>query len=380
MLKKIDSKIIKMGLLFLVALLIRVVYTVVKGGYDTSDTLYYMGQSNLILQKGLFFYIDNISTPYYWGYPTTLAILRSIFGDNLMAICLVQAVLGAVATLILAWLIAQITNNINIALGVGLFYTCIIDVVMWDAMVMSDSLGLFWEILFLCAFYALYTRKTKNLLWFIVFGFLFFATRTNAICLILPCLFALILSLDKKIKRKVLYGFLMVLAVCVIALIVMGRGARFGLLSRVDFIIDYYKNGTIIWSRPEYDYVVDPSHTGLAFALDCILMFLKKYALYWAIWFRDFSLAHKLYSLVFIGPVFIGGLASAIKIIKDKAHLYYVPVIAVVLYSTMQALTELDYSSRYRVPVFVCLLICCSYGVMCLMQDLKKDSQVDAKC
>ncbi len=33
MLKKIDSKIIKMGLLFLVALLIRVVYTVVKGGY-----------------------------------------------------------------------------------------------------------------------------------------------------------------------------------------------------------------------------------------------------------------------------------------------------------------------------------------------------------
>lgn len=143
-------------------------------------------------------------------------------------------------------------------------------------------------------------------------------------------------------------------------------------LGRVDFIIEYYRNGTIIWSRPEYDYVVDPSHAGLAFAIDCILMFLKKYALYWAIWFRDFSLAHKLYSLVFIGPVFIGGLVSAVKIITDRAYLYYAPMFAVILYSTMQALTELDYSSRYRVPVFACLLICCSYGCCLIIQALKQ--------
>lgn len=143
MLKKLDSKIIKISLVFALALLIRVVYTMVKGGYYTSDTAYYMGQSDIILQQGLSFYIANISTPYYWGYPTALAILRSIFGDNLMAICLVQAVLGAVSTLILVKLIDMITNNVNIAIGAGLIYTCIVDVVMWDAMVMSDSLGLF---------------------------------------------------------------------------------------------------------------------------------------------------------------------------------------------------------------------------------------------
>ena len=44
------------------------------------DSGFYIGRANDIINSGIGFYVDNISTIWYWGYPSYLALFLPAFG------------------------------------------------------------------------------------------------------------------------------------------------------------------------------------------------------------------------------------------------------------------------------------------------------------
>ena len=116
--------------------------------------------------------------------------------------------------------------------------------------------------------------------------------------------------------------------------------------------------------RPEYDYQIPASHKdSLWFVFDILNMFLKKVIFYWNIYFNTFSKVHIVLCFLTILPTFLFTLFSVVCIVRDKAKQLYPFVAGILSYNLLQSATELDFSNRYRSPVFLLLIICSAYGM-----------------
>lgn len=350
--------------IFAGAAFISIVYGYLMHTFGTfgGDSKYYVGQAQRILSDGLGFYMDHISTPYYWGYPTFLALCIAVVGENWMAVAFVQVFLSALSMIFLYHIVYEIIDNFALSILLTLFYKLILDTSMWDGRILSDSLGMTLECMTLYFFYiAMQNRKKKDYIWFSVFAFLFFTTRTNSISLIIILVIAALVKIPGKAKWIVCGAA----AVIILAgLIVAGGNGYYGIGTQMGKFVNYFRQGEIVHGRPEYDYLIPEGHIGTPlFILDILLMVLLKAKYYWSIYFNGYSTVHIALCIVTILPIFLLTLFSAVCIIRDKQKQLYPFVVGIVSYSFFQICTEIDFDQRYRTPIFLLCIICSAYGM-----------------
>lgn len=336
------------------------------------DSGYYMGQAEKILQTGIGFYIENSYMPYYWGYPSFLALLFAFWGENLSVVVIVQILLAACCSVFIYKIIKELSGNLYIAFLLACAYSCILDVILWDGYILSDSMGMIWECLTLYFFYQFYvfrSAKQKDKIFFFICMILFFMTRTNSLSLLLVLAGYIIMKLPQK-QKKIIVGSIPIIAVAVIFLLLKSGGDHhYGLQSLLEIFVRYYENGEIVSGRPEYDYVI--SGQGIS-AIDVLFMLLLRIKYYWSIYFSAYSMPHKLICCMTILPIFLFSIFSVFGIIKDKKRTYYPLLAGVMAYSIIQIFTEVDFDQRYRAPIFLLLILICSYGAEWFWEKWKK--------
>lgn len=250
------------------------------------------------------------------------------------------------------------------------FYTCLLDVILWDTYILSDSLGLILECCVIYLFYKSFYFTKQKMVYGVLFWIavvLFFMTRTNSLSLIIVLIVFLIMRMEKKYRFITLISIGGIAIVSIVFLFVIGRESGLGISNLGNMFKNYYLQGSIVCGRPEYDYLIPESHQGNGlFILDCIIMYFKKYFYYWSVYFSAHSTRHKLLNCITILPLFFTSLASTIMIFRDKKKVYYPVIAGVISYSVIQALTEVDFDMRYRVPIFMLLIIICGYGLNCI--------------
>lgn len=181
-------------------------YGVAIGG----DTMTYLNHADNIISSGLGFYYDHIGTIWYWGYPTFLALIFSVIGQNLFTVALIQTVLISLTCVLLYKLMVYLGCKEILAVMLTLFYSLNFDVNMWDRYILSDCMGMFWECICLFCFYRLFLIKMDEnridgrwmTLW-ITSGMIFFSARSNAISLILGMIMILLFSIENKKTRRI---------------------------------------------------------------------------------------------------------------------------------------------------------------------------------
>ena len=346
------------------AIVISILYGYLTHAFGTfgGDSEYYVSQAKKILSDGTGFYMDYIATPYYWGYPTFLALCIAVVGENWMAIALIQVILSALSMIFLYHVVHDITDHTNLAILLTLFYKLILDTSMWDGRILSDSLGMTLECMTLYFFYkGMRDKKQKDFIWFIVFAILFFMARTNSISLLIILAIATLIRIPGRAKWIICGSA----AVIVFAgLLVAGGNEHYGIGTQMEKFVDYFRHGEIVYGRPEYNYLISEEHMGTPlFILDIVLMLLLKAKYYWSIYFSGYSTVHIALCIVTILPIFGLTLFSVISIIKDKQKQLYPFVAGIASYSFFQICTEVDFDQRYRAPIFLLCIICSAYGM-----------------
>lgn len=361
--KKNKTFLIYIGI-FTGAALISIAYGFLMHTFGTygGDSEYYVGQANEILLKGLEYYIEHIATPYYWGYPTFLAVCIAIVGENWVAIALIQVFFSAFSMIFLFRLVNDISGQSFLSFLLTLFYKLILDTSMWDGRILSDSLGMTLECMTLYFFYmGMQNKQKKDLALFIIFACLFFMARTNSISLLIVLTAEVLLTLPGR-KKWAIGGI--IAAAVLVGLFVAGGNENLGLGARAQNFASYYQQGEIVHGRPEYNYSIPEGHLGTPlFILDIIFMIILKFKYYWSIYFNDYSMTHIVICLVTILPVFALTLFSVIHIINDRQRQLYPFVVGIVTYCSIQICTEVDFDLRFRAPIFLLCTICSGYGM-----------------
>lgn len=352
------------AVIFVGAVLISIGYGYMAHSFGTfgGDSDYYVGQAQKILSDGLGFYVEHIATPYYWGYPTFLALCIAVVGENWLVIAFIQVILSAVSMIFLYHIINNILDQTVLAGLLTLFYKLILDTSMWDGRILSDSLGMTMECMTLYFFFmVLRKRKKKDYVLFIVFAVLFFMTRTNSISLLVILAITMLMRIPGK-KKWIVCG--VILAIVIGGLLIAGSGEYYGIGTQAQKFADYFRQGEIVYGRPEYNYHIPEGHIGSPlFILDIILMLLLKAKYYWSIYFGGYSTVHIALCIVTILPIFLLTLFSAVCILRDKQKQLYPFVAGIISYSFFQICTEVDFDQRYRAPIFLLCIICSAYGI-----------------
>lgn len=191
---------------------------------------------------------------------------------------------------------------------------------------------------------------------------LFFSTRSNAISLILA-MFFIIICIAKDTERKNVIGIIIGISVALFLLLLFtGEGVSYGIGYMQEYFFAGFKDGMVVSGRPEYDVVVPAEHIGNGlFILDVVKIVLKRTVMYWSVCFSGYSLGHRVFCYVTIMPVFAFSIVSVAMIFKDKKQEFYPFIIMVVFYCVIQVFTEVDFDQRYRSPIFMILIVICSY-------------------
>ena len=226
--------------------------------------------------------------------------------------------------------------------------------------VLSDSLGATLEMCTIYSFWR-FQHKKRSIVPLICCSIFFFCTRTNSIVLIL--VFFLFALLEGRHKQKRIWGICFLLFIfATITLFVCSSNETHGLPARLSYYEDLFQNGIIIKDKPTYDYIIYGDHKGIILALDYIFIFLKRLLFFWCLYYDDYSLWHKVFQLFTLLPLWLLTIYSAYKILHQRCRLLYPFVAGIIAYNIVQAMTEIDYDMRYRMPIFLLVICVCAYG------------------
>lgn len=341
------------------------------------DSEYYVLRAREIQAGGIRFYLDNLSTPYYWGYPTFLALVMTFLGENWEAVAVAQVILSSVSAIFLFRILEGVSESLGGAAVLAVAYKLVLDVSMWDGRILSDSLGMTLECMTLHFFYRItLENKKRDYVLFAVYAFLFWTMRTNAVSLLIVLASVLFMRLPAGKKWIVGGVCLFIFVTAFTGMVVLGSGDPHGLGARADYYLDYYRNGIVVSGRPEYDYKVLQDRVGtIWFLADIFCMILLKTKYYWSIYFDAYSTVHKVLCCVTILPVFLFSGFSFVWIVKERKKELFPFLGGVISYSFFQICTEVDFDMRYRAPVFALLVVCSGYGMRKVIDARRRKSE-----
>ena len=218
-----DNRIIRTTIfVFVVALILRTGYSYFfidpeyliledQGGYVQ------LGQS--IAKTGDFFQLtDGKHTGRLPGYPTFLAIIYTLFGENNMAVVVVQTIIDSLTCVVIGLIAKSVIPRSFLV--VGMISALNLNMIIHSGMILTDTLFLFlFSIFILFAFY--YLRHPARLKLFLAISFLAIATLVRPVSYFLIMLVLLLLIVRFILKRiqlkEIMYNILIFLIPIVIA-------------------------------------------------------------------------------------------------------------------------------------------------------------------
>lgn len=370
--KILENKSVAVGILVLAALF-RIGMVMISGYTYGGDSKGYISQAEELINNGIGFYINHIGTPHYWGYPSFLALMRLVVGADYKAVAIAQVIMGVISTYLLYRIVCKFEVHSTIAAISVLVFSCTIDIFVWDSFILSDSLGISFEILVLYLCFLL-----TNVEWgdkrYLLYGLLwllscaaYVTTRVHGLAIVLPMLVFLIARLPRPMNIIIGLIFLAMAIAVVTGVLLLDQK---NLAKQAwDAFGEWFLSGSICLGRPEYDLAPYAEGSKLLY---CMKVLGVRMVFFWNIYVAEYSLIHKLWCLATILPMFVMGGWSAFLIFKRKQKRLY-PVIAMLLCEYMFiVLTQIDFDMRYRVQVLAPLTIIAAYGLNDLYQKLKR--------
>lgn len=338
--------------IFGLALTIRLAYFGWTGVHHGGDSAFYLDIAHRLSEAhySLSALVAYKLPIYYWFYPFFVAILR----HNEIAIITVQIIPQAVASVLMYAMGKAIWNErtgILAGIGYGLFW----EIFQWDVYVLTDSL--FLTLLIASLYLLVRISKSPTPLLracFILTIIVIAALRPTSPPFFAALLLAWIPGITWKRNLVGIGALIVIILGLLVALGFFRADAKLGFQSRMHYFASLYERGIIIRDRPQY--TMPASSVGSIIA--------HRLVAFWYIYATDFSLAHKLVSSITFIPLYIGGLYGIYRVARyregDRNAVCLVFVI--MAFWGFQALTEVDYDWRYRLPTLPPLLLLASYG------------------
>ena len=322
----------------------------------------------LFLENPVEFFRQNISSPWYWGYSILLGVVKIVF-QNVYGVVLIQILVHSASVVLLFKIVVEMEGDVRCAVLCALWYCLLFDVISWNRFVLSDSLGLSLLIFNLYAYIKLmqapFKSRERAIRWLILIltMSLIFIERANAVdCLVPLTIFLLLNSRRPKRNASVIAALIVIVLVFLFAVPSNGHG----LVDRVDKYVVEFLQGDIMLNR---SFSVNQEHLGTPLILVDLLCILGlRIAYFWAPFLKDYSKLHILLGVVQTLPTIVIGVCGAIFVVKKRLKRYYIFVGVIASYWVIQSLTEIDYSYRYRAPIFSSL---CVLGTAVLMNIYK---------
>lgn len=355
--------------IFIVSIIIRLIYFSHNGLNEAGDTSFYIKSAESIINKGLTYYIHDISHAYYWLYQTLLALMLKLFGEKYYYIILVQIVIDSLGTIFICKMGKRVFNSGFVGILSGLIYAAYWEIFRWDTYILTDSIGC---LLGITSVYLLIKHKDKadkkNLYFLILNMVLLIFARPTSFPLLVILIGFLVAELEKGKRIYSLSILVSSFLMAVIGVILTGDSDRIGILGYFKYFSDLYKNGIIITGMPEYDYYFIKGASGaLVLTIHYIAITIYKAVMYWAVIIGRHSLAHKLLEIIMLVPLYIFSVIGIVKSLKQKNSYTKILIFVILAYNIFHALTEVDFDWRYRVPVLPFLIILASYGFSVLL-------------
>ena len=156
----------------------------------------------------------------------------------------------------------------------------------------------------------------------------------------------------------------MVIVISLLAMGVLGDYISVG-KKYLKSIIDIYFDGHYISYNTKTFYHIQENHKGTIWVIwDIILIVLQRILVYWYPIKENLSFLHVVINIIQLVPLYILTIFSVYLIIKRKMKQYYFLIVCMFTYNVAQALMWMDCEYRYRIPVFVFMILICQVGMI----------------
>ncbi len=353
--------------LFFLAVCVRLLYLNYFGAPEGVDSGFYQENATILINAGYnpLALLAYKVPPYYWLYSMVIALLA----NNLYAVIGLQIFLAGLSS-VLVYSIAKSVFSENAGILSGLFYVFLFELFQWDTYILTDSLFVF--ILVLATYVVVRREDWKRLNWLILLSLLLLAIimlRPTAF----PFLAALALFWLSQVtpsKRRIIVSFLLiVLGMVGLGAYAMGlfsQGEGLNIAHYLRYYIDNFRQGIVIRDRLAYSLPVqwDPGLTVSNLVL-AISIFIHRIAAFWFITVKEFSLWHKVFNLFTLTPLFLFALVGYFRKKREVIRPAYITLFRYLIgvFVLFQAMTEVDYDFRYRVPVLPFVILFAGYGL-----------------
>lgn len=368
--------------IFLTSLGIRFLYLYLFGIKIGADSTFYELSSQHIIAAGYNPLALFPTPPYYWLYPYIIAIFHS----NYFLLVIFQVILQSVVA-VLMYRIGTLLYGKKAGIIAGLIYAFLFEIFQWDTYILTDSVfvGLLVFVLYML---------TKGIAKIISYHSLILAGGIMAVILLRPTSFPFLVALVvyllwrlRKYRKLIILSLIIIGIVGVIIAYAIGlfeSGHKFGVTYYLQYFFSLYERGIVIRDRPFYD--IDTAWESGFTASNSITfcnIFMHKLAAFWYVTVQDFSWPHKLFNILTLIPLYCFAILGYIYSWRNpsKHPIVKFTFQVIIFFWVFQALTEVDYDFRYRVPVLPFVILFASNGFVELWKHLGVSSvQVRELC
>lgn len=357
------------------ALLASLMLVAVLGIQISADGKTYYDQAALLTDKGLGTFLGDVLGWSYLGMVSMVALAKALFGEGwaVAMVALNLACLTATGALFGRLVHRLIDGPWLRLIGLVALPACF-EVLMWTRFVCSEPL---FTLLMLGAL-AIAVAPLTPRRWALLAGLLLAASlwRPTGIVLVAAIAFAAALpllagALERRRGRPsglpaltIWLGLLLLIALAFAAIMRHPQLWPFGpLKAQFDYARWSYDLGQVVWGRLE---TYHPKPTGY---LDYLSIALARWGQAFALWAQGHSLAHRLYNILYLGPVFVFSLIAlghwalgADRMTAAQARFVSLAGAAALSFCLLVALLQVEFDWRYRAPALPVFMITALIG------------------
>ena len=356
---------------FMAMLAVNVAYVLYKGVFLAPDSLgFYIKGADRLVEAGFDFQQFISAYPRYGqyiGFITWCATLKAIVGEEWpTAVVALNALANATLVALLITHLKRVDVRWQIRAATAAWCLIAFDLLVWSKGLLSDTTFLLLSTSAVTAWASRTTAGWRSQILPTGLIALAICWRPTGIALLLPVAACVLLRFSPKLPRLNRHFTLMavVLAVEVSFLAFayfMAHPEHWPLPvggGHIKYTAHYYDQGQVVWKRR------GTYHAPPETVVDYHLITLDRLRYWFACYESEFSLAHKAYNVIFYGPLFAGSALSVLfwargrfRRSDDLDRLVTVLLVAVLSFSVMHAMLQVDYGWRYRVPIIPFLLL-----------------------
>lgn len=369
------KKIVVQIAIFVVVFITQFIYYKISGGVAWGgDSKFYTGLAETLLTDGPVSFFYAARSPFYLLYPCFLAVITGLFGEAWDIVIIAQIIVYALTAILIFRILELIKSSLIVNAVLALAWSLLFENFHWVPYILTDANALFMVALpvYLYMLYIGLEGRKKNIIaaCFFISLLLSFTSRTNTFILVGVLLLALFFHVPKKAKA--------ILAVCAVGaivccLLVMLFVMKVDFTHIAKFFASFYGSGLFIDGKDIAFHTVPDEHMGkIWMVFDVLLILLERIIAYWAIWVKGNSMRHLALSVIQLVPFYIVSFYSVFLVLKRKAKRYYLFVALIFTYSLVQCtIFVMDFDFRYRIPVFIPMVIVAQYGVLGIVDYFK---------